>query len=127
MNNFHVHIYFEPESLEKARFLAGRARLTNLFEFVKIHEQPLGPHPMGMVECHFCAPSYISVLDWVEGNRGSFSALIHPDTGDDFKDHTDGVQWLGRELPLDFDFFGLIQLRPEFRIHSELVINGTKC
>jgi aromatic ring-cleaving dioxygenase len=118
MKRFHIHVYFEPDSLESARVLAERARLTNLFEFVEIHEQPIGPHPTGMIEAHFGDQSYISVLDWVEAHLGVFSALIHQDTGDDFSDHTEGARWLGKELPLNFDFFELIQLRPEFRIHQ---------
>ncbi len=117
MKHFHVHIYFEPDTLERARLLAERASLMDLFEFVKLHEQPIGPHPTGMIEAHFNQPSYHSVSDWVKANRGAFSALIHSDTGDDIKDHTDGIAWLGKELPLDFDFFKLIEAHPEFRIH----------
>jgi DOPA 4,5-dioxygenase len=118
MMHFHVHVYFGPTHFESAHLLAERARLTKLFELVKIHEKPIGPHPTGMIEGHFSEPVYSSVLNWIESNRGSFSALVHQDTGDDFKDHTEGVRWLGQELKLDFDFFKLIQLRPEFRIHS---------
>src|SRR4051812_10736757 len=104
MKRFHAHIYFESESLELARSLAGRAHLMGLFETVKLHEQPIGPHPTGMVETHFSQPSYNSAIEWIASNRGSFSALIHQDTGDDFKDHTDGIRWFGTKLPLDFSF-----------------------
>lgn len=118
MKHFHVHIYFEPNHLENALILAERARQTKLFELVKSHENPVGPHPMGTIEGHFKELNYFAVLNWVEANRGYFSALIHQDTGDDFKDHTDGIRWLGSELPLDFDFFKLVQVRPEFRVHK---------
>jgi aromatic ring-cleaving dioxygenase len=118
MKRFHIHIYFEPGDVEEARALAGRARDINLFESVKLHERPIGPHPIGMIEAHFRGSAYDSVMGWVEANRGFFSALIHPDTGDDFKDHTDEIRWLGKELPLNFTFFEWIRMRPEFRIHS---------
>lgn len=118
MKRFHVHIYFEPNNLENARFLANRAEQTSLFEFVKLQEEPIGPHPTGMIEGHFNELSYVPVLNWLETNRGPSSVLIHQDTGDDFKDHTTGARWLGKELSLDFNFFELIQARPEFRIHS---------
>src|SRR4051812_19198965 len=120
MKHFHVHVYFEPDNIESARSLADRACLISLFEYVKLHEQPIGPHPTGMIEAHFSEPFYVSVLEWLEASRGDFSVLIHQDTGDDFKDHTAGIRWLGKELPLDFGFFELIQVRPEFRIHHEL-------
>ena len=118
MKRFHVHIYFDPATLKTACLLADRTEQTNLFEFVKLHEQPIGPHPTGMIEGHFGELSNIFVLDWLEANRGSFSVLIHQDTGDDFKDHTDGARWLGKEMALDFKFFELIQDHPEFRVHE---------
>lgn len=120
MKRFHLHIYFKPTELEKARVLAGRAQRMHLFDVVKFHEHPIGPHPTGTIEGHFGDAAYSSVLEWVEANRGDFSTLIHQDTGDDFKDHTDGCSWLGQELLLDFSFFQLIQLRPELRINHDV-------
>jgi len=118
MKHFHIHIYFEENCLEAARTLSASASQVGLFELVKFHEQPVGPHSTGMIEAHFSEPAYPAVLEWAKANRGLFSVLIHQDTGDDHKDHTDGIHWLGKELPLKFDFFELILERPEFRIHQ---------
>lgn len=118
MKHFHVHVYFESHSLDRARRWASDADRTGLFELVKFHSRPVGPHPTGMIEAHFSEPSYAFILKWLESNRGEFSVLIHQDTGDDFKDHTDDIRWLGKEVPLKFDFFDLIQDRPELRIHK---------
>lgn len=118
MKHFHVHIYFDENCLLAARTLRASADQVGLFELVKFHEQPVGPHSTGMIEAHFCEPAYTDVLEWVEANRGIFSVLIHQDTGDDYKDHTDGIRWLGKELPLKFDFFELILGSPELRIHQ---------
>lgn len=118
MKRFHVHIYFEENCLEAARVLKATANQVGLFEFVKFHEQPVGPHSTGMIEAHFNESAYTNVLEWVEASRGAFSALIHQDTGDDYKDHTDGIRWLGKELPLKFGFFDLILGSPELRIHQ---------
>jgi aromatic ring-cleaving dioxygenase len=117
MKRFHAHLYFVSESLELARALTERARLLGRFEFVELYERPVGPHPLGMVELQFSEPFYTSAVEWIEANRGDFSALIHPDTGNDLKDHSEGIQWLGQELPLDFKFFELIRERPDLRIH----------
>src|SRR4051812_8926505 len=113
MKRFHAHIYFESENLELGLALAERAHSVKLFESVMCHEQPVGPHPTAMIEVQFGEPSYTSVLEWIEANRGSFSVLIHQDTGDDFKDHSEGIQWIGKKLLLDFAFFELIQARPD--------------
>jgi aromatic ring-cleaving dioxygenase len=119
MKHFHLHIYFEPDKIERARVLAEQGQLVNLFECVKFYDHPVGPHPMGMIEIHFGEGSYAPVLDWIEAQRGEFSVLIHQDTGDDLKDHTDGSRWLGQALSLNFSFFELIQQHPELRIHKE--------
>lgn len=118
MKHFHAHIYFAPKDIEHARNLAKYALLIELFESVKFHERPIGPHPTGMIEMHFGDSSYTSAVEWIETHRGVFSVLIHQDTGDDFRDHSDGIRWLGKKLPLDFAFFELVQSHPELRVHQ---------
>ncbi len=117
MKYFHVHIYFDAKDLELAYSLGEQAHLTNFFNNIKIFEKPIGPHPKGMIEMHFIESSFATILNWVKLHRKEFSVLIHEDTGDDIKDHTDGILWLGKQLPIDFSFFELIQLHPELRIH----------
>lgn len=117
MKRFHAHLYFEPENLEFASALAGRAHLLGCFEAIGLYEEPVGPHPTGMIELQFSEPFYASAVEWIEANRGNFSALIHPDTGEDLKDHSEGIRWLGKELPLNFKFFEFILVRPDLRIH----------
>ncbi len=119
MKAFHAHIYFQQKDLELAGSLAEQARRINLFESVKVHRQPVGPHPTSMIELHFNRTSYAAVLKWLKAHHHAFSVLIHHDTGDDFKDHTDGILWLGKKLSLDFTFFDLIQMRPDLRMDRE--------
>ncbi len=118
MKRFHVHVYFETNDLETARLWSERARLAGLFEFIHLHKRPVGPHPTGMIEAHFDESRHAAVVDWIGANRGNFSVLIHQDTGDDYTDHTEGILWLGKELPLDFKFFELIQADPALSIHK---------
>lgn len=118
MKYFHAHIYFNPKDIEQARNMAEHARLSDLFESIKLHERPIGPHPKGMIEIHFNELSYKSALPWIESYHELFSVLIHQDTGDDFKDHTDGIRWLGEKVTLDFNFFELIKSRPDLRVHQ---------
>jgi aromatic ring-cleaving dioxygenase len=117
MKHYHAHIYFKPEETTSARRLARRALVTGIAETVKLHERPVGPHPTGMLELHFNEVSYALVTKWIETHCGMYSVLIHQDTGDDVKDHTDGIRWLGQKLPLDFGFFELIQSRPDLRVN----------
>lgn len=39
-------------------------------------------------------------IPWLVINRGPLSALIHPNTGDDERDHTQRATWMGQPLPL---------------------------
>lgn len=117
MKYFHVHIYFEDKDIQRARDLFEAAKLLDLFETVKFHDRPIGPHPTGMFEMHFKEPCYNQIMDWVAANRGHFTAMIHQDTGDDYIDHTEHIRWLGKQVPLDFSFFELIIARPELRIN----------
>lgn len=117
MKHFHVHIYFEDRELEQAHRLQQTARFFKAFDKVKLEKKAIGPHPSGMIELHFWEIYFSDVTAWLETNRGSFTAMIHEDTGDDFKDHTDGIHWLGPKKPLDFSFFELILKRPELKIH----------
>lgn len=118
--HFHAHIYFNHGDLAQARSLMEQAKLVSRFDVVKIHEKPVGPHPLAMVEIHFNDLSYAFSLEWIAAHRGIFSVLVHQDTGDDWKDHTDGIRWLGPTLPLDFTFFELIQRRPDLRVHQDV-------
>ena len=122
MKKYHIHIYFEPTLLESAKQLKTEAVQSGLFEIVKLYENPIGPHPTGMIEIHFQELDYKNSYSWVEAHRRDFSVLIHEDTGDDFKDHTEGSVWLGKKKTLNFDFFKEIQSRPELRIHNLKVV-----
>lgn len=117
MKYYHVHIYFEANDLKQACSLFEIAKTVNLFTKVKFHEKPIGPHPTGMVELHFTEPWHATVESWVKANCGTLIAMIHQDTGDDLKDHTEHIQWLDKTLPLDFSFFELIKTRPDLRIN----------
>jgi aromatic ring-cleaving dioxygenase len=118
MKYFHVHVYFETKDKELAQTCFEKALLIDLFDTVKFQEQPIGPHPRGMVEMHFRDPCYDRVIDWVKTNQDGLTTMIHQDTGDDYKDHTEHIQWLGKPLTLNFSFFELIKTRPDLRVNQ---------
>lgn len=117
MKHFHAHIYFESDQQPEITKLRLLALSDTLFTLNKLHEKPVGPHPKAMLELHFTDVAYERAMAWLKANCFSFSVLIHQDTGDDFKDHTDDIHWLGEVLPINFSFFELIQSHPELRVH----------
>jgi aromatic ring-cleaving dioxygenase len=40
-------------------------------------------------------------IPWLVINRGPLSALIHPNTDDEVRDHTQRATWMGQPLPLN--------------------------
>jgi DOPA 4,5-dioxygenase len=38
-------------------------------------------------------------------NRDGLTVLLHPETGDDYADHTDHAAWFGAVLPLRLEMF----------------------
>lgn len=117
MNLFHAHIYIKNQTLKEIHELIDLAQLTGIFEHLELSEKPIGPHPLGMIELHFSGKAYHVAIQWLKNHHRNFSTLIHQDTGDDFRDHTDGILWLGTPVEIDFSFFELIKKHPELRIH----------
>ena len=120
MKRFHAHVYFMPDELPKAEEFVKKARLKPEFSFCELAPNLVGPHPRAMIELHFRESDHAECTKWIKDNRGSFSVLIHIDTGiDDVKDHTENIQWLGQPLDLDFSFFELIKTRPDLKVHQD--------
>ena len=54
-----------------------------------------------MFEVDTFTPHTTGVLfSWLAVHRGPLSVLIHPNTGDDYRDHTELPIWMGQPWPL---------------------------
>lgn len=53
----------------------------------------------------FTPEQFGAFIPWLVINRGPLSALIHPNTGDDERDHTQRATWMGQPLPLNLGMF----------------------
>ena len=119
MAQYHAHVYFTSEQSDVAK---------SLFERIGAHEFPqlsahkifyarVGPHPLPMIEFHFDHKNKSQCIQWLSDHHKSLSTLIHLDTGNNLRDHTCDVVWLGVPLPIDFSFFELLKSRPELTVH----------
>ena len=67
----------------------------------RLWDKPIGPHPIAMFEVNLFTPAQFGAfIPWLVINRGPLSALLHPNTGDDIRDHTQRATWLGQPFPL---------------------------
>lgn len=119
MKHLHGHIYFISNDLNKAQELYRKALSKTEFTYCKMYNNPIGPHPLGMIEVHFKENHLESCRHWLETNRNSLSVLIHIDTGDDVLDHSENIEWLGSPVAIDFAFFELIKTRPDLKVHKD--------
>jgi len=46
LRGFHAHVYFDAETVEQARALCEAARDRFGVAMGRMHERPVGPHPM---------------------------------------------------------------------------------
>ncbi|QIW95988.1 hypothetical protein AMS68_001506 [Peltaster fructicola] len=103
---FDVHIYFMQADPEQHKFATElHERIRREFPEIRIYsvfDRPLGPHPIGMFEVNLHSPAQFGAfVPWLVINRGPLSALIHPNTNDEIRDHTQRATWMGDPIPLN--------------------------
>jgi DOPA 4,5-dioxygenase len=102
IRGYHAHVYYDPAtSRERAARL--RERLAAAFPDVRLgrwHDVPVGPHPGAMYQVAFAVERFAALLPFLMLNRDGLTVLVHPETGDDYADHSRHAAWLGEVLPL---------------------------
>lgn len=70
----------------------------------------IGPHSTQFWEVDVARPEvFLQVLGWFQLNHGRLSVLIHPQTGEDAKDHSERALWLGQQLKVHLEVFDQIE------------------
>jgi aromatic ring-cleaving dioxygenase len=107
ISEYHAHVYYDPQTTrDRAERL--RARVAAAFPQAKLgrwHDELVGPHPQSMFQIAFPAPLLNAFLPWLMLNRDGLSVLLHPETGNDYRDHSAHAAWLGDAVPLRLDVF----------------------
>ena len=99
--DFHAHIYFNPDELEKAQALAAEAHARFGVPVGRFHVQPIGPHPRGSCQLTVMPEQFGEFAQWLVRNRNGLTIFAHPSTGDDVPDHTDHAIWFGPSEEID--------------------------
>lgn len=96
---YHAHVYWStPE--QKTTAVELRKQLSELkCGLGRVWDQTIGPHPLPMYQVNYCD----TIKEPVESLLATtgLTVLLHEDTGDDLRDHTEGTRWLGNALALD--------------------------
>ncbi|THU87974.1 hypothetical protein K435DRAFT_830643 [Dendrothele bispora CBS 962.96] len=108
-NGFDFHIYYMQNDADQMQYAqALHERIRREFPELRIYrfwDKPVGPHPVAMFEVNVFNPHQTGTLfSWLAINRGPCSVLIHPNTGNSYKDHTELATWMGTPWPLNVKF-----------------------
>jgi aromatic ring-cleaving dioxygenase len=107
ITHYHAHIYYDPQSSREraARLREGVAAAFTAATLGRWHDALVGPHPQSMYQIAFPRELLASFVPWLMLNRDGLTVLLHPETGDDYVDHTDHAVWFGSMLPLRLEMF----------------------
>lgn len=104
---YHAHIYYDPAA-SRDRATRLRERVAADFPRAKLgrwHDELVGPHPQSMYQIAFPHEIFAAFVPWLMLNRDGLTILLHPETGDDYVDHTAHAVWFGMTLPLRLEVF----------------------
>lgn len=106
IRGFHAHVYYDAQTIDQARYICEQARDRFSILMGRMHKRLVGPHPCWSCQLSIPVDKFGSVISWLAVNRGDLVVFVHPDTGDDLKDHTQHALWMGQMLVLDLSIFG---------------------
>jgi len=103
IHSWHAHVYFDAASRDAAWVLREviTTELAERVEIGRFHEKPVGPHPMWSYQLAFGPAHFPAVVGWLALNHGALDVFVHPNTGDELRDHRDSALWLGRSHALN--------------------------
>ncbi len=106
--SWHAHVYFDAASREAARdfFAIVTAQFGDRVAMGRFHERPVGPHPQWSYQLEFGPAQFSDVVGWLALNHGALDVFVHPNTGDELRDHRDSALWLGKSHQLDLTAVG---------------------
>ena len=106
IRDFHAHIYFDADQLDRAQRLAAAVHACFGVPVGRFHVQPVGPHPRGSCQLTVRPEQFGDFAQWIALNRDGLTIFAHASTGEDLADHTDHVIWFGPSETLDLSLFG---------------------
>lgn len=103
ITGYHAHVYYDAQSRETAARLRQEIGERFQTQLGRWHDKAVGPHPISMYQIAFPASEFPRVVPYLMLNRAGLSVLVHPETGNGYRDHAIYALWLGEPVPLRLD------------------------
>jgi aromatic ring-cleaving dioxygenase len=110
LTGYHVHIYFEKGDHHYSQAVAQVIEQQMLVLFPQhINTSSsvgvVGPHTKPNIVLEINKDAVTDIVPWLQFNNRGLSILIHPETGDEIRDHENAALWLNEPVALNEDFF----------------------
>lgn len=105
ITSYHAHVYFAEETYQQAVELCDKAGEIFPVSVGRKHQRPVGPHPVWSCQLAFTPDLYDKIIPWLEDNRNGLTVFVHANTGNDLRDHTENLRWLGNAEKLNLSIF----------------------
>lgn len=102
---YHAHVYFSEAEEADAQAVCEEVRDRFGAVMGRMHRRPVGPHPRPSCQLAFPAEAFAAIMPWLSLNRRGLTVFIHPETGDELRDHRDHAMWMGSMPDLDLTIF----------------------
>ncbi|AOK32479.1 MULTISPECIES: DOPA 4,5-dioxygenase family protein [Burkholderia] len=108
IESWHAHVYFDAASRDAAWAFRQivEQRFGALVELGRFHERLVGPHPAWSYQIAFSPARFADIVPWLVVNHGSLDIFLHPNTGDELRDHRDAAVWIGHAHTLNLAALG---------------------
>jgi len=103
ITGYHAHVYYDAPSraiAEQLRQAVGQ-RFTAVLG--RWHDEPVGPHPISMYQIAFPVEEFARLVPFLMLNRAGLRILVHPESGNAYRDHAIHALWLGEPVTLKLD------------------------
>jgi len=105
IESFDAHIYYDEEHFDQAKSLIEAAGAAFSLRVGEMHRKPVGPHPCWSCVLEFEPALFGKLIPWLMLKRNGLVVFVHPNTGEDLKDHLDRALWMGEIKPLRLSLF----------------------
>jgi len=104
IEGYHAHIYYDATSRAAAAQLREEVGERFVAVLGRWHDEAVGPHPISMYQIAFEVEEFPRIVPFLMLNRKGLRILVHPETGNGYRDHAIHALWLGEPVKLNLDF-----------------------